>query len=96
MKTICALQYGTDAEMTMQVYLAIIRPKIDYGKGLLCMKKKLIMKKFIIVYGTANGSLLESIDVVANATMQIATGTFKPLKVPVAICIASSLPLCKC
>ena len=67
--------------MDIQMYPAIIRQKIDH----VC-----------IVYGSANGSLLQSIDVVANATIQIATGTFKPLKVPVAICIASSLPVCKC
>ena len=30
LKSICALQYGTDAEMAMQAYPAIIRPKMYY------------------------------------------------------------------
>ena len=63
LKSICALQYGTDAEMAMQAYPAIIRPILSMAVS--------------IVNGSANASLLQSIDVVANAAMQIATGTFK-------------------
>ena len=62
MRTLSRLSWGADQEVLMRTYRIVIRSKIDYG---------------CVVYGSANESLLKSLDTVANEAMRIVTGAFK-------------------
>lgn len=80
MKTLSSYSWGADREILMRLYRTLIRPKIDYGS---------------IVYGSANATLLKSLEVVQNEAMRISTGALKstPIKNLNILCNEPSLEL---
>ena len=67
LRAVSTEEWGTDSEIIMRLYRAIIRPKIDYGS---------------IVYGAASENLIKQLDTIQNEAMRISTGAFKstPIK----------------
>ena len=66
MRALSGLHCGADQETLMRVYLMVIRSKLDSGSS---------------VYGSASNVLLNSLEVVQNEAIRIATGVFKSTRV---------------
>ena len=62
LKTISSGKKGADQKALMMLYRALVRSKMDYGS---------------IVYNSASSRTLESLNVIANQALRIATGVFK-------------------
>lgn len=80
LKTITSTSWGADKEISMRLYRAVIRPKLDYG---------------CVVYGSASTALLKELEVIANEAMRISSGAFKssPIKCLNILCNEPELSL---
>jgi len=78
LKYLTSTQLGADRKTLMQLYFALIRPKLDYGS---------------ILYSGENNSSLKLLDTVHTTAIRIATGAFRTSPCISILAEAGEMPL---
>jgi len=78
LKTLSHTNWGSDSDILLRIYKAIIRFKIDYGS---------------IVYGSAKYRTLQMLNTIQNCAIRLSIGAFKSSPIASILCIAGEPPL---